>query len=118
MSDVQNARDPHEMLTPQGLGPFFFIPGDQAARLSVPATGPPHVAKRVEPTCKRVMFVAKEAGERIAWSRLTVPRSRSPSSTSSAHLQDATVTRGMRTVPKESILCKAASVTLSPPTIL
>ena len=48
------------MLTPQGLGPFLFIPGDQAARLSVPAPGTPHMAKRVEPTCKRVLFVAKE----------------------------------------------------------
>lgn len=92
MSGVQNARDPREMLTPQGLGPFLFIPGDQAARLSMPATGTPHMAKSVEPTCKRVLFVAKEGGERIAWSRLTVPRSQSPSSTSSAHLQDATVT--------------------------
>lgn len=117
MSDVQNARDPCEMPTPQGLGPFLFIPGDQAARLSVPATGTPHMAKRVEPTCKRVLLVAKEGGERIAWSRLTVPRSQIPS-TSSAHLRDATVTRGMRTVPKESILSKAALVTLSPPTIL
>ena len=46
MADVQNSRGPGEMLTPQGPGPFLFILGDQAARLSVPAPGTPRMAKK------------------------------------------------------------------------